>query len=240
MNDTPREILMSGAAELGIALDDDRAARFDTFTALLLEWNERVNLTRIVEPSEIAVKHYLDSLSLLSALDVPIGASLIDVGSGAGIPAIPLAIARPDLRITVLDSVRKKLTFVEAALRELGIPDAETVHARAEDAARDKAHRERYDLVVARAVARLPVLAELCIPFCKIGGWFAAYKGPHAAGEVADAGTALRTLGGGVPRSEAFTLPGTDAARTIVLIGKERRTPPIYPRKAGDPAAHPL
>ncbi|MBP6963959.1 MAG: 16S rRNA (guanine(527)-N(7))-methyltransferase RsmG [Armatimonadetes bacterium] len=231
---------MSGAAKLGIALDDDQAARFDAFTALLLEWNERVNLTRIVEPSEIALKHYLDSLSLLSVLDVPSGASLLDVGSGAGIPAIPLAIARPDLRITVLDSVRKKLAFVEVVLRELGISEALTVHARAEDAARDKAHRERYGLVAARAVARLPVLAELCIPFCRVGGWFAAYKGPAAAGEVADAGNAIRALGGGAPRAEAFSLPGTGDGRTIVLVRKERRTPPAYPRKAGVPSADPL
>lgn len=240
MNASPREILSSGASELGITLGDSQLDRFESFTSLLREWNQKFNLTRITDPGEIAVKHYLDSLSLLSVIEIPTGASVMDVGTGAGIPAIPLKIARPDLRVTMLDSVRKRLVFIEAALGELGIDDAVLVHARAEDAARDRAYRERFDLTVSRAVARLAVLSELCVPFCRVGGWFAAYKGPDAADEVSEAGAAIRKLGGKPARVESLTLPGLDVGRTLVLIRKERRTPSGYPRKAGIPEKQPL
>ena len=227
--------MSSGAAELGITLDDDQLRRFESFTSLLLEWNRKVNLTRITDPCEIAVKHYLDSLSLLSVIDIPIGSSLIDVGSGAGLPGIPLKIARPDLEMTMLDSVRKRLLFVEAALQQLDIRNAELLHARAEDAARDPAYRESFDFTVSRAVARLAVLSELCIPFCRVGGWFIAYKGPDVAAEVADAGEVIRKLGTELVRTESLSLPGGNAGRTLVLIRKERETPAGYPRKAGAP-----
>lgn len=240
MNATPREILASGAAELGITLDEDQLDRFDAFTGLLLEWNQRLNLTRITDPEEIAVKHYLDSLSLLAAIEVAPNASLIDVGTGAGMPAIPLKIARPDLTVTMLDSVRKKLTFIETAVQELGLNEVKTVHARAEDAGRDKQYRERFDFTVSRAVARLSVLSELCMPFCKVGGWFVAYKGPDAAEEIAEAGNAVGKLGGRIARMEELSLPGGEGGRTLILIRKERRTPAGYPRKAGVPEKLPL
>jgi 16S rRNA (guanine527-N7)-methyltransferase len=240
MSASPRDILYQGAAELGITLDDSRLDQFESFTSLLIEWNRKVNLTRITDPGEIAVKHYLDSLSLLSVIDIPIGSSVIDVGSGAGLPAIPLKIARPDLRVTILDSVRKRLLFVEAALQELGIRDAESLHARAEDAGRDPAYRERFDFVVSRAVARLAVLSELCVPFCTVGGWFVAYKGPDAGDEISEAGSAISKLGGRLMRTESLCLPGGDVGRTLVLIRKERETPAGYPRKAGIPQRDPL
>lgn len=240
MDASPRQVLESGAAELGITLNEDQLDRFDAFTSLLLEWNQRLNLTRITDPGEIAVKHYLDSLSLLAVIEVPMGASLVDVGTGAGMPAIPLKIVRPDLTVTMLDSVRKKLSFIETAVQELGIGGADVLHARAEDAGRDKRYREQFDLSVSRAVARLSVLSELCIPFCKVGGWFAAYKGPEAAEEIAEADRAIGRLGGELTRAEALCLPGGEGGRTLILIHKERRTPPGFPRKAGTPERQPL
>lgn len=240
MNDHPRMILSSGASELGITLDERQLDRFDSFTALLIEWNERLNLTRITDPVEIAVKHYLDSLSLLSVVDIPAGSSLLDVGTGAGIPAVPLKIARPDLKVTMLDSVRKRLRFIEVVLQELDVEDAELVHARAEDGGQDKRYRERFDFTVSRAVARLSVLSELCIPFCRIGGCFVAYKGPDAVEEIAEAGSAIRKLGGKPARTESLSLPGGDAGRTLVVVGKGRRTPSGFPRKAGTPEKQPL
>lgn len=240
MSASPEEILSSGAAELGIMLDDSQLRRFESFTNLLLDWNRKVNLTRITDPCEMAVKHYLDSLSLLSVIEVPVGSRVMDVGSGAGLPGIPLKIARPDLKVTMLDSVGKRLVFIDAALRELEIEDAELVHARAEDAARDPGYRERFDFTVSRAVAHLPVLSELCIPFCRVGGWFVAYKGPDVAAEVAGAGEGIRKLGAELVRRESLSLPSGNAGRVLVLIQKKRRTPAGYPRKAGTPERQPL
>ncbi len=240
MSASPGEILSCGAAELGITLDDNQLQRFESFTRLLTEWNSRVNLTRIIDPCEIAVKHYLDSLSLLSVIEMPVGSRVMDVGSGAGLPGIPLKIARPDLKVTMLDSVRKRLVFIEAALRELGIEDAELVHARAEDAARDPAYRESFDFTVSRAVSRLAVLSELCIPFCRVGGWFVAYKGPDPSEEISAAENAIGKLGGTMARAASLSIPRGDARRTLVLIRKERRTGAAYPRKAGVPEREPL
>ena len=158
-----RQLLASGANELGMNLSDRQLDMFDAFTAMMLEWNTKLNLTRITDPEEIAVKHYLDSLVLLAKVEVPEGSSVIDIGTGAGFPGIPLKIARPDLRLTLLDSVRKRLAFLEAAVSELSLSDVEVVHSRAEDAARDKHLRERFDYAVARAVAGLNILAELCL-----------------------------------------------------------------------------
>lgn len=235
-----RELLASGSDELGIALSDRQLDLFEAFTALLLDWNRKLNLTRITEPEEIAVKHYLDSLALLRFVEIPPGSTLIDVGAGAGFPGIPLGIARPDLRITMLDSVRKRLGFLEAAISELDLSDVEVVHGRAEDVGRDVRFRERYDFAVARAVARLNVLVELCLPFCRIGGEFAAYKGPEAAEEVEEASGAIRILGGRLEAMHEFGLPAGGFRRSLVIISKVKATPAGYPRSAGTPGRSPL
>ena len=240
MAGSAREILLSGAAELGVPLDDCQLDALDAFTALLLEWNARFNLTRVTDPSEIAVKHYLDSLSLLPLVEVKPGSAVIDIGAGAGFPGIPLKIARPDLKMTMLDSVRKKLTFLEAVVRELRLADVKLIHGRAEDFARGKSHRERFDLAVSRAVAGLNVLAELCMPFCRLGGSFAAYKGPDPDEEINEAAKAISALGGEVEAVHRFVLPHSDSHRTLVVIRKLRRTPASYPRKAGVPERNPL
>ena len=240
MADSAREIVSSGAAELGIALSGRQLDMFDAFTALLLEWNKKFNLTRITEPEEIAVRHYLDSLSLLAVEDVPGGSTMIDVGTGAGFPAIPLKIVLPDLDMTMLDSVRKKLTFLDTVVRELDLSDVELVHGRAESLGREERYRERFDFAVSRAVARLNVLAEYCIPFCRVGGKFVAYKGPDVDEEIQGAAEALRTLGGGLAAVHEFTLPHSDVHRTLVIVKKSRVTPNRYPRKAGVPERNPL
>jgi 16S rRNA (guanine527-N7)-methyltransferase len=236
----PRGLLASGAREMGIPLSEHQLDQFERLTSLLIEWNARFNLTRVTEPAEIAVKHYLDSISLLSFVKVTGGMRVMDVGSGAGLPGLPLKIVSPDIQLTVLDSVKKKLSFVEAAAQELGMEGVRIVHARAEDAARDKAHREQYDFVVSRAVARLSVLAELCIPFCRVGGEFVAYKGPDAGQEIEQASKAFRVLGGELEAVHEFTLLHADAGRTLVLVRKAHLTNALYPRKAGDPARTPL
>jgi len=173
-------------------------------------------------------------------VEVKPGSAVIDVGAGAGFPGIPLKIARPDLKMTMLDSVRKKLAFLEVVVRELGLTDMELVHGRAEDLGRAKAHREQFDLAVSRAVARLNALAELCMPFCRVGGRFVAYKGPDADDEINEAGRAITTLGGELEAVHRFVLPHSDAHRTLVVIRKSRRTPAAYPRKAGVPERSPL
>ncbi len=239
-NMTPRELLKSGAAEMHIELDDAQLDKFEAFTALLLEWNQKFNITRIVDPHEIVIRHYLDSLSLLNFVKIPTGSRLIDIGTGGGMPGIPLKIAVPDLQLTLLDSVKKKLTFAEVAAAELGLSDVETLHARAEDAGQDRKYRERYHFAVSRAVARLNLLAELCIPFCKIGGKFIAYKGPEGEAEIELARKALKSLEGEVVKVHKFTLPHSDAERTLIVIKKVQRTHPMFPRKPGIPAKNPL
>lgn len=240
MADLARDILSCGAAELGVPLDDRQLDQFDTFTALLLKWNRKFNVTRITDPREIAVKHYLDSLSVLSAVEMRSDASVIDVGTGAGLPGIALKIALPGLRTVLLDSVKKKLVFVETAIGELGMSDVELVHARAEDAGRDESYREQFGFALSRAVAKLAVLAELCVPFCRVGGRFVAYKGPEVNGELSEARNAVRILGGHLERTVALALPHADARRTLVVIRKERHTSSRYPRRAGVPQKRPL
>lgn len=240
MSPTPTEILKSGAAELGIKLTDVQLGQFERFTELLIEWNAKFNLTRITDPFEITVKHYLDSISLFTVTGVPDGASLIDIGTGAGMPGIPLKIVVPDLKLTLLDSLKKRLSFVEAAVADLGMKDVSIIHARAEDAAREKAYREKYDFAVSRAVSRFNVLCEFCLPFCKVGGRFIAYKGPDAEPEVQEATRPLAMLGGQVEKVRRFALPHSELMRTLIVVKKSKSTPPAYPRKAGLPERSPL
>jgi len=237
---SPREVLSTGAHELGITLSDHQLDQFDALTALLLDWNDRFNLTRITDPIDITTKHYLDSLSILPHLKVAHDAYVIDVGTGAGIPGIPLKIVLPGIHLALLDSLKKKLTFAETVVQELGMTEVEIVHARAEDVGRDKARREKFDIVISRAVASLPVLAELCLPLCRVHGRFVAYKGPEPTDEIKDATGALRTLGGRLESVHELTLPHSDYKRTIVIIEKIRPTPLAYPRQAGIPAKTPL
>lgn len=233
-----RERLISSAAGYGIELLPDQAERFQVYLRLLTEWNEKMNLTAIKEPDEIAEKHFLDSVLLLNCLDFPRGAKLIDVGTGAGFPGVPLLILRPDLRLTLMDGLNKRLIFLDALLKELSLK-AELVHARAEEGGRDAKYRMRFDFASARAVARLPVLCEYCLPFLKPGGVFAAMKGPKPQAEIKSAENAVRLLGCKTDAVHEYALPGGDG-RSLILIRRTGPLPELYPRHGAKIAKSPL
>lgn len=221
-----------------IAVSPEQAGQFQTYAELLVEWNRKMNLTAITEPKEIAVKHFLDSILLLKAVEIPRGSSLIDVGTGAGFPGVALAILRPDIRLTLLDSLRKRLVFLKDLLEHLNLT-AELLHSRAEEAGRKKEYRGKFDFASARAVARLPVLCEYCLPFLKSGGVFAAMKGPGGEGELKDAQKAIALLGCKTEECRSYRLPGGDA-RTLITIRRVASLPAIYPRQSAKIARDPL
>ncbi len=221
-----------------LTYSDELCARLDRYAEMLVEWNEKLNLTAITAPDEIVVKHFVDSLLLTSAVELPQGASLIDVGTGAGFPSVPVGLYRPDLKITLLDSLNKRIVFLQELTKALEMP-AECVHGRAEDCGQDAKFREKYDIATARAVANLRSLAEYCLPFVKVGGCFAALKGYDIEEELDDARYAISRLGGEIVSVQKFEL-GEEARRSIILIKKVRQTPPKYPRSAAKMKKSPL
>ena len=231
-------LLLEDAAKLGISVTDEMLTRFEKLAFLLVEQNKTMNLTAITDPDGIAVKHFADSISALSAADFPQGAKVLDVGTGAGFPSIPLLIARPDLDMTMIDSTAKKLKYVASAVESLGLT-AEVLHTRAEEAGQNKEYREKFDIVCSRAVAALNVLREYCLPFVKVGGVFLAMKGAKAQEEIADAKAAIKTLGGKIVDEKSFTL-SDGGERTIVVIKKISQVPPKYPRVSAQIAKKPL
>ena len=221
--------------ELVPSLSGEQCEKFQIYYERLIDWNSRVNLTAITDPEEVAQKHFLDSLAALPHLSA--GAKCIDVGTGAGFPGVPLLIARPDLSFTLLDSLNKRLVFLDTLLTELDLQkQADLVHMRAEDAGRDPGYREQYDFALSRAVAGLPVLIELTVPFLKVGGCSICYKG-EAKEEIAAAANAADKLHGSISWE---AIPSGYGIRTLVMIKKEQRTAAAYPRKAGTPAKKPL
>lgn len=231
-------LLLEDAEKLGISVTDEMLSRFEKLAYLLVEQNKIMNLTAITDPDGIAVKHFADSISALSAADFPQGARVLDVGTGAGFPSIPLLIARPDLNMTMIDSTAKKLKYVASAVESLGLA-AEVLHTRAEEAGQNKEYREKFDIVCSRAVAALNVLCEYCLPFVKVGGIFLAMKGAKAQEEIADAKNAIKTLGGKIIDEKSFTL-SDGGERTIVVIKKISQVPPKYPRVSAQIAKKPL
>ena len=231
-----KERLRSLALQSGIELDQTALDRFDTYAELLVEWNGKMNLTAITEPEEIEVKHFLDCLMLPKYFDLGNTKTVIDVGAGAGFPSVPLLIYNPDLCLTMMDAINKRLTFLNTAIHAIGL-EANLVHARAEDSGQDKNYREMFDLATARAVAPMNVLAEYCLPFVKVGGYFVALKGSNDDTEHAK--DAIATLGGEVVSNVSYKLNGTEP-RSIVVVKKISQTPTQFPRKAKKISAKPL
>ena len=232
------ELLKSDAEKLGLSIDDGKIMQFQKLAELLVEQNKTMNLTAITDPDGIAVKHFADSISVLTATEFAENARVLDVGTGAGFPGIPLLIMRPDLDLTMLDSTAKKLKYVANTVEELGL-SANVLHTRAEEAGQSKEYRETFDIVCSRAVAALNVLCEYCLPFVKVGGYFFAMKAAKAQEEIDGAKAAIKLLGGKIVEEKSFRL-SDGGERNIIIIKKISHVPPKYPRVSAQIAKKPL
>ncbi len=234
-----KDYIISAVKGYKIALSDEQLSQLNTYYELLVSANEKMNLTAITDPKEVAVKHFADSLSVFNYIDIPNGARVIDVGTGAGFPGLVLKIARPDIELTLLDSLNKRLNFLEDILNTLNL-EAELVHARAEEGGQNFDYRECYDFAVSRAVARLNILCEYCLPYVRLSGSFVAFKGGETDGEIREASKAIQVLGGKKKNAYKFELPNDCGSRTLIQIEKVRPTPDKYPRHNGKIKAKPL
>lgn len=227
-----KDLLLNFIKDYKITLTENQYEQFQKYFELLVEWNEKMNLTAITDESGVALKHFADSLSLLNFVDIPQNSTLADVGTGAGFPGVVLKIARPDIKLTLIDSLNKRLVFLGEVCAQLGI-EAELIHSRAEDGARDEKLRENFDFAVSRAVARMNVLSEYCLPYVKVGGAFCAMKGAQANEEFKESLNAINTLGGKLENKYFFELPENGGERAIAVVRKVRNTPQKYPRQSG-------
>ena len=235
-----REILNDVAQKFGLALTERQIEQFEIFYKLIVDWNKKINLTAIVDEKNFAVKHVIDSISVWDENKFAAVKNLCDVGTGAGFPAIPLKIFKPHLEITLIDSLTKRVDFLKKVTAALEFDDVTCLHGRAEDLAHDKNLREHFDLVTARAVARLNVLAEYCLPFTKIGGTFAAMKGKVFREEIDEAQKAIKILGGGNVTFTEKNLPDLPDVRAVIYVDKKKSTQKNFPRRAGTPSKNPL
>lgn len=226
--------------ERGVTLSEQQRTQYEEYYSLLVEWNEKINLTAITEKAEVYEKHFYDSISASFFFDFTKVETLIDIGAGAGFPSLPIKIIYPHLQVTILDSLNKRITFLEHLSKELKLEHVSCIHGRAEEFGGDPKYRDRFDVVTARAVARLNVLAEYCMPFAKVGGNFVVLKGADASNELDEAKKAIKTLGGKTEKLETFALPIEKAERSIIVINKLAATPKGYPRKAGTPSKKPI
>jgi 16S rRNA (guanine527-N7)-methyltransferase len=226
--------------EKGITLNDEQLDQFEKYFQTLVEWNEKMNLTAITDQSDVFLKHFYDSISAAFYFDFTQPLHLCDVGAGAGFPSIPLKIAFPHLEVTIVDSLNKRISFLNHLANVLKLEKVHFIHDRAETFGVNPAHRESYDLVTARAVARMSVLSELCLPLVKVGGHFVAMKAAHAKDELTTGQKAITTLGGKLEQMFTFTLPMEESGRSILVIKKEKLTPKKYPRKPGTPGKMPI
>lgn len=226
--------------EKAITLNEKQINQFELYYRELVDWNNKMNLTAITEKEEVYLKHFFDSISAAFFHDFTKPLHLVDVGAGAGFPSIPIKICFPHLNVTIVDSLNKRISFLQHLQSTLGLTDVSFYHDRAETFAKNKAHREKYDLVIARAVARLPVLAELCLPLAKVGGTFLAMKGPEAINEISESKKAIAILGGEIVKNESLLLPFEESTRHFIFVAKRKNTPNKYPRKPGTPNKQPL
>lgn len=226
--------------EINVEVNEKQLKQFNTFYEMLVEKNKVMNLTGITEYEEVLVKHFIDSLAINKYMDINKEIKVMDIGTGAGFPGLPLKIAFENIDITLLDSLNKRIKFIEEVVLANELEKIEPIHGRAEDIARKEQYREKYDLCVSRAVANLSSLSEYCLPFVKVGGYFVSYKAGNSEEEINESKKAIKLLGGKIDKVENFTLPGTDITRTFVFIKKEQSTSKKYPRKAGLPTKEPL
>lgn len=236
------DILIEGCKRLKIGLTEKQVQQFEDYHHLLSEWNSRMNLTSITQYEDVMRKHFLDSLCIVQLSDMDIGKieKVIDVGTGAGFPGIPLKIVFPHIRLVLLDSLNKRIRFLDALVDALGLRSVTTIHGRAEEYGRDKKYREQFDLCVSRAVANMAVLSEYCIPLIGLKKHFVAYKSNKIQEELGQAQKAVRALGGKIIERKDLVIPGSDMDRSLIHIQKEKRTPGRYPRKNGVPGKMPL
>ena len=231
--------------KINIEISDDQINCFEKYYELLIEKNKVMNLTAITDKEDVIVKHFIDSIALIpylldKGININNELKIIDIGTGAGFPGLPLKIMMPDVKFTLLDSLNKRVSFLNEVIDELKLKDIEALHGRAEDYASDNKYREKYDICVSRAVANLSTLSEYCIPFVKEDGFFISYKAGESEEEINKSKNAIKILGGKINKVEEFVLPGTDASRVFVFIRKQELTDKKYPRKAGVPAKKPL
>jgi len=234
------ELLKLSAAAIGVELNDRQVQQFVKYYEILVEWNSFMNLTGITEYEEVVQKHFVDSLVLSKAIDVNQITNLIDIGTGAGFPGIPLKIAYPHLKVTLLDSLQKRIKFLNEVVMQLGLENVETIHGRAEDFAKPSMKRESYDICVSRAVANLASLSEYCLPYVKVEGYFVPYKSGKIDEELANARKAVFVLGGKIEDEVKFNLPDSDISRSLIKIRKVLGTPKKYPRKSGLATKEPI
>jgi len=234
------EILRQGIEDFGIEASDKMLADFQKYKEILVEWNQKMNLTGIEDEKEVFIKHFLDSVSAVTKGYIKNGMSLIDVGTGAGFPGMPLRICLPELKVTLLDSLNKRINFLNLVVRELGLKNVKTIHSRAEDGARKPELREKFDIATSRAVANMAVLSEFCMPYVKKGGYFVALKGPSIDEELENGSNAIKILGGELKDIIEISIEETDLKHNIVEVKKIKTCPKTYPRKAGTVNKKPL
>ncbi len=234
-----KDYILQATENFKFKFNESQISQLEVYYNLLIEWNKKMNLTAITDSQGVAVKHFADSVSVLNYVDIPHNSSIIDVGTGAGFPGVVLKIARPDIKLTLLDSLNKRLVFLRNVLDEINL-SSDLIHSRAEDGGRDNELRESFDYAVSRAVANMNVLCEYCLPYVRIGGSFFAFKGRGAEAEISAAKSAVNTLGGKITDSFKFALPFEGGERTIVRIKKITETPNRYPRNAGKIKSSPL